>query len=257
LTERPISNLGWAGGYNRALQIVAAEGYKFAYLLNNDAVAHPGAVEAAVAPMRDGDRIAAVGSLIRMEDGTIRFAGEYWKFLSAAERRALTNPMAVIPVRTIHGAGFALNMQAYREVGPFPEEHFLYWEETVWFGLAKRAGWKLLLNGASEITHIGAASNTSNNTAYYEARNRFLALRRCISVSGQDETWFSVLTWLLYELRFSDPDRRIAEQHGIIDGVLGRFGKRRPPWSPAMTAAMIGILRAVVLPYRVTRKVLR
>lgn len=246
-TLRLPRNGGWAAGYNQALSVVAREGHDAAYLLNNDAVAAPGAVESAVAALRADENCAAVGSIILTHGGRrLSFDGEYFYFKSERERASVTFSPAVRPARVLHGAGFALSMTAFAELGPFPEEYFLYWEEADWFIAARQRGWTLLVDGSSVVMHTGEASNSAHNSRYYRTRNRFLALQRGIAVSGGEESLVSLVAEELVRGSRGDAEGQKATRDGLVDGLLGRFGKRRPPWRPPVLTPIILSLKLLV-----------
>lgn len=254
-TLRIPENGGWASGYNRALNVVLSEGFDVAYLLNNDAIPQPGAVQSAVATLRACETCAAVGSVILQDAGErVTFDGEYFHFKSMAEREASVVRPGVRSVRTLHGAGFALSMKAFAALGPFPEDYFLYWEEADWFITAKQRGWDLMLDGSSIVMHEGSASDSNDNGKYYRTRNRFLALRRGVSISGRPESVISLIHEELQRSRRVEANGRRSTYEGLLDGLLGRFGKRRRPWPPLLLCAAILILSVGVLPYRLLRK---
>ncbi|WP_332769800.1 glycosyltransferase family 2 protein [Phenylobacterium sp.] len=254
-TLRLPENGGWASGYNRALRVVLSEGYDTAYLLNNDAIPQPGAVESAVATLRSCENCAAVGSVILQDAGKrVTFDGEYFHFKNHAERQASVLRPGVRPVRTLHGAGFALSMRAFAALGPFPEDYFLYWEEADWFITARQRGWNLVLDGASIVMHEGSASDSNDNAKYYRTRNRFLALRRRVSISGEQESPISLIHEELQRARRGDANGRRSMREGLLDGLLGRFGRRGRPWSPLVLHPATAALSMVVLPYRLLRK---
>ena len=174
-------NHGWAGGYNRALQVVAEEGHPYAYLLNNDAVLSPESIPSIIRAFRSSQKVAAVGSIVRKYDGTVLFDGEMYNFRSAAERNAKDFDQGTRPARTLHGAGVAISLDAFRAHGPFHEEYFLYCEETDWLVRARQRGWTLLVDGTSIVTHKDQGSDSNSNARYYRARNRFpRAAPRCL-----------------------------------------------------------------------------
>ncbi len=252
---RNPSNLGWAGGYNRALRLVAEEGHAHAYLLNSDAVLQPFAVERSAAAFRDD--VAAVGSVILAADGSVNFAGQYFFFLDGSARAALSAPTGVVPARTLHGAGVAISMRAFAELGPFPEDHFLYWEEAEWFIRATQRGWRLLLDGGSVARHRGEASGSGADSTYYRTRNRFLAWRRGVSISGRKESFANLVDEQLEVRRWATAAQWQAARQGLVDGVLGRFGRRRRPLPGVITGGLVEALRLLVVPGRLGRRIAR
>ncbi len=221
-TLRNPTNGGWGYGYNRALEVVAAEGYASAYIVNNDAFPDPGAVEAAAAVLSARPDAAACGSVILNGDRSIHFTGLNYRERTDEEYRSQTIPDGVKEVRHLHGAGMAISIRAFKEVGDFPEDYFMYWEDTDWFCHARQKGWHVFLTGDSLVRHIGKGSDSGGNTDYYLTRNRFLALRRGCSISGRRETLVGLI------LEHLSGCENPAYRHGLVDGVCGVFGKRAP-----------------------------
>lgn len=249
-------NLGWAGGYNRALEIALSEGLSAAYLLNNDAVPQPGSIAASIKALESDPDVAAVGSIVLDHDGQrVRFAGQYYRFMSKAQRKE-TASSDIREARTLHGAGVLVNLRAVAALGLFHEEYFLYWEETDWFVRARQAGWKLLLCGASRVLHQSGASDSGDNAQYYMARNRFLALKRGVSVSGKVETVPGLIVETLARIK-RIPRTRVALEDGLLDGLAGRFGKRGAGRRPVIRRTLIGALSVATIGHRLLRRLTR
>jgi hypothetical protein len=143
----------------------------------------------------------------------------------------------------------AISLRAFSAIGPFCEDYFLYHEETDWMIRASMAGWTLLVSGASRVCHQDGGADTNYNALYYRVRNRFIALRRGISLSGQREG----LLWLLRDqwgqVYQTDEAAAVAAKQGILDGVLRRTGPRPKPFaSPAMTLGLT-VIRVVIKLY--------
>lgn len=217
-------NFGWAGAYNRAIALATAEGHSAVYLLNNDAIARSGAVEAALTTLLGSEDIAAVGSMMLDSAGTRAFFDGDWHW----DRTVAAAPLRddVREVRSLHGGGFALKLKAYGTVGPFFEGYFLYHEETDWCLRARAAGWRIMVDCSSRVEHEGEGSSTGSNRLYYIARNRFLAMRRGIQLRDREESNFSIVEYEFFEAASHDFAARVAITEGLIDGLLGHFGRR-------------------------------
>ena len=138
----------------------------------------------------------------------------------------------VVSVREINGAGFALRLSAYQDLGGFDERYFLYHEEVDWSRRAKLKGWDLAVVEKSRLIHERAASGSSNGTVYYKTRNRYLLLRKGL---GEGATYRSLTkSEILAALRLRGGGRRAAFQ-GVLDGLRGQFGPR-PVASPSLLA---------------------
>lgn len=237
------SNLGWAGGYNLALKTVAAEGYETAYLLNSDAILRQGAVDQAIATLDANPDAAAVGSMMLHRNGTRAFFDGDWHW--DADQSAPGLREDVREVRTIHGGGFALNMAAFREVGQFHEDYFLYHEETDWCLRATSAGWRLLVDCRSRVDHEGEGSSTGFNRLYYIARNRFLAKQRGIQLRDRAESSFSIIEFEILGSAGKSHSERGAVINGLIDGLRGRFGQRKGVYPTVLTSSLATLLPLV------------
>jgi GT2 family glycosyltransferase len=220
-------NYGWAGGYNRALQIARREGYDYAYLLNNDCLLTPGALQAVIEVAEEEPDSAAVGSYIAYEatpewlefDGEPRPQGD----------RAVADGLFTRRTTRLSGAGMLVRMRALAECGPFDERLFCYWEDTEWCARVREAGWHLLLAGSSLLLHRGNRSDVSFNALYYLYRNRYLVRTRV-------ELRFPPIRELRYiggSLRFAAHLRRTGRREeakaivaGLWDGWTGKTGRR-------------------------------
>jgi GT2 family glycosyltransferase len=243
------TNLGWAGGYNHAIGIADEEGFDTVYLLNSDAIPRADAVDQAVETLLTAPNVAAVGSMMLHLNGTRAFFDGDWHWDGTQVAPSLRED--VREVRTIHGGGFALSLGAYRDIGPFHEDYFLYHEETDWCLRARAAGWRLLVDCKSRVDHEGEGSSTGFNRLYYIARNRFLAKRRGIALRDRKESAMSIIEYeYLGSIRQSHSER-IAITNGLIDGLRGRFGQRRTIYPAMITAPLAALLPSV---FRLKRK---
>ena len=121
-TFRWTDNYGWAGGYNRALQIALREGYDSVYLINNDCLLTPGALESVLDVARDNAHAAAIGSYI-----AYAAAPEWLQFDGVPRAEGDRAVAAGLPTRRTHrlsGAGMLVRMQAMRACGLFDERLF-------------------------------------------------------------------------------------------------------------------------------------
>lgn len=232
-TLRLGENFGWAGGYNRALDILREQGYEYAYLLNNDTEVHPEFFAEVLSAYHSMDSLGSVGSVIRYFDGSVKFDGDY-------HRPGATNYQPSSEVRRVsvtNGSGMLVDFKAFTDVGGFDERFFCYGEETDWCARATKAGYQNYLAGRSVIWHRSEGSDVNSNAAYYRARNLYLrSSKRGGTVSRFMD--FVAITRSLY--RHANGARRAGDQRQLdallqagVDGLRGRFGKRtswKSPW---------------------------
>lgn len=223
-------NLGWAGGYNRVLQVALREGCKYAYLLNNDCLVAGGFLRAAVETANRHPRAAAIGSYIAYAS-----APEWLQFDGLPHDegdRPAGHRITTRAVTRLSGAGMLVNLRAFTECGPFDEKLFCYWEDTEWCARVREAGWSLWMAGGSLLLHRGYGSDLNFNALYYLYRNRYL-------VRSRTELRFPPVRELRYTLgglRFASELRRSGRTEetnaivaGLWDGWTGKYGRRGHP----------------------------
>lgn len=162
LFRRP--NLGFAAGVNHGVAATPAERI---LLLNPDCFVEPAPLATCLATLESGDDIAAVSCRLVDERGAPMLHARPFPTLatyladrigSAALYPPVPSPPAPVDVDSVTGAFFLLAREAWREVGPFDEGFFLYFEETEWCWRARRAGWRVVHDPRATVVHLGAQS---------------------------------------------------------------------------------------------------
>jgi len=150
-------NLGFPCGCNIGMRRALEDGADYVWLLNNDATADPGALEAIVAKAESDPRLGAIGSAIyEMEEPSKlqAWGGGYVNFWMGHARHYLA-PIPDQKVDYITGASFLIPRAAMESVGLLDEGIFLYWDDPEYCWRLKRAGWKIGVAGDSKIWHKG------------------------------------------------------------------------------------------------------
>jgi GT2 family glycosyltransferase len=203
-------NGGVASGYNAALSWAFVRGYANVLLLNNDVrIGEPATLASLLEAT--GPRVAAVGPVVRDEDGTIssaggrlgRWTGRSWHRRAVAGDRPYAAPW-------IDGSAMLVSVAAAREIGGFAEDFFLYWEETDWCARAREAGWHVRVQPAAGVVHARGGTATYHQTLAWSIRNMLLYARRHASVPELLTTigWWSGATLPVFAVR-------VARSHGI------------------------------------------
>lgn len=249
LIESPV-NGGWTGGNNLGVEWALAAGYRWLFILNNDALVEAETMarllqvsrahkEAVLGPIHlDGTGVAFdfVGTTLNPRTGL-----PLWRSVDAAEVAALPD---LIETSTIKGAGLFAPGEYFERVGPFEERFYLNFDETDWCYRARELGLRLLMVKSARIRHLGSASiggMTSPLQSYFLARNSLLFAERHCTVM---QRWrlLRELYWDARDLPRDDPSRagwvwrfvsrpsaaQEAFRRGIADYVLRRFGECPP-----------------------------
>lgn len=247
---RPASNLGAPGGFEAGMRSAFEGGADLAWLLDDDAVAAPDALERMLRHLgaHEGDaRIGGVVPTVEFGDGR-RETGWLWGARAAGGHGQSPNPPedSGPDVDWAPFAGLMLGREAWEEAGPIRAD-FVLWHADVEYCLRLRAGGRVLLAAPDAVVRHPAMPMVSRRLAgrtvtvgdiapwreYYDTRNRAI-LRRALRGGDFDElTPFG--TRASHELRraaavlAADPGgpRRVAMRAlGAWDGRRGHMGRR-------------------------------
>lgn len=196
-------NLGFGGGVNAGIASVRGEADAIV-LLNNDAVARAGFVDALVAQL-DDPRVGAVTAQLRLSGrwrptttpgaGLVAHDGSRWEQApdgvellnstgneldargNGRDRDWLTPVGAESPTAAVFGfcgGASLLRTDALDEVGTFDTSLFMYYEDTELSLRLRKAGWSVRYAGDAVAIHDHASSSgtTSSRFIRWNARNR-------------------------------------------------------------------------------------
>lgn len=177
-------NLGFAGGVQAGLDVVETP---YAALLNNDAEAGSGWLEALVGHLAAHPEAAAVTSRMVLADrpavlnntGILLLPNGYGTDRGYGESDgAYPEPEEVFG---FSGGAAVLRMAAVRAVGGFARRFFLYYEDTDLSWRLRLAGWTVRYEPSAVVRHQHSATvdQQSENFAFHNERNRLLTLLRC------------------------------------------------------------------------------
>jgi GT2 family glycosyltransferase len=171
-------NLGFAGGMNAGMRAALAAGADFVWLLNNDTLCEPGALEELLAPMAADPRTGAVSSRLR-QAGAPPSAPPSGGLLRL--RPPLWIPRETRPGEAgdyLCGTSLLVRAAALREVGPLDEGFPFFFEDADWSFRARAAGWRLAETARAAVVHAGSASiallGRRQAACYREGHVRFL-----------------------------------------------------------------------------------
>ncbi len=238
--ELPV-NLGYAGGNNVGLRLALADGYDFAFVLNNDTVVDPSFLRAAVDAAAD-PRVAAVGGKVLAFDdpgrlwmtyGTVNYRQslihlEGWGARDTGQYDTRRD------VEWVPGCALLMRREALEDVGLFDERFFAYHEDVDWCTRARARGWRIVFAPDSVVRHrgnrtLGGPAYTSPRK-YLSARSTVLFARKHATRAQRLKLWASILVTLPFVFL-----RRLAtgEQRGVwlkVRGWLDGLRDRDPPF---------------------------
>jgi GT2 family glycosyltransferase len=149
--------VGYGNAANQGLATVETE---FALLVNPDAVVEPGAIEHLVAAADTYPDGVLFGPTIVNPDGSIEPNHDVKLF----DRRIYaphsddSHPAGPCCAEFLSGAIHLLRISAYREIGPFDPNFFLYYEDDDYCMRLRNAGFSLIMVPDAVVRHIGGGS---------------------------------------------------------------------------------------------------
>jgi GT2 family glycosyltransferase len=240
------ANLGFAGGVNRGLRLALAQpAMAYAWVLNNDTLVDPQALDALVRRAAEDPRIGLCGSTLvyegRREQVQALGGSRYlpWRGRSlaigafSATCDVPAGPEAVErQMSYVVGASMLVSRRFLEAVGPMDESYFLYSEEHDWAHRGVRAGFRLGWAPRSVVFHkqgatIGSApEGGSRLSLFYLYRNKAIFAARHSAARLP-----VVLCWLAWDaLKFllkGHPAKATAAFGGLLAfPSRGHFGRR-------------------------------
>jgi GT2 family glycosyltransferase len=238
-------NMGVAAANNAGMEHAIAGDVDWTLFLNNDATVDPNCLDHCMAEAIRSKRIAVVGPAVAFADrpDVLWFAGgEVSDWFAFPRHRGLGQSAATLPPTSDTGyvstCCALVSSAAWKSVGPFRADYFMYYDETEWCQRARAAGWRCRYLGEVLCVHAVSGSSghrgslgLSENMAYYLARNplRFAletkgVVRRISRIVGLLTVYGAFNAWRIVESR--RPSVARAYVQGLADAVRGQMGPR-------------------------------
>lgn len=245
-------NLGYASGNNAGIRAALDDPMcQAVWILNNDTLAQPGALEALCRVLNSRPRAAMAGStLIFAHDRrTVQCAGGYsfcsWTGRTRAlhggknlERvRALSPDDLAGKLKYISGASLLIRREVITEIGLLPEEYFLYYEDAAYGLRAASAGLDLAWAPESIVFHKeGGSTQASTGNRGEPVRSPlvdYISLRNRVYLVSQAAPWRLPVLLLSFagvaanRIHRGQWRRLPLLVRALWDGLAGRMGKPR------------------------------
>ena len=196
------ANQGFAAGANLGLRWAFRAGADLVFLVNNDTLVDPEAVEALAAHARAGVGILAPLIYYAEEPARIWSAGgkrRHWTLeIHGDDRGQMDTGQWREPVARdfVTGCGMLLTRELVERVGIFDEQFFMYYEDSDLCLRAQHGGFKILLVPASKMWHKVAQSSGGSDAPderYWMARSSVQFFRK----HAQGAQWLAIVPWRL------------------------------------------------------------
>jgi len=184
-----IRNEGFAGGYNWALSQIKADFY---VLLNSDIEVTPNWIEPVISLMKSDDNIAACQPKIRsvFQKDHFEYAGASGGFIDQWGYPFCRGRIFDVlekdngqydDAREIFwatGACLFVKAEIYHQLGGLDKDFFAHMEEIDFCWRAKNQGYKIMVQPASVVYHVGGGTLPKNSAwkTFLNFRNNFMLL---------------------------------------------------------------------------------
>lgn len=268
LIELP-HNGGYAYGNNIGMRLAIERcRSEFVWILNNDTVVAPDALERMLHVADADAKIGIVGAKLLRHDrpDTVQALGGGYIIPVFCHDTQLGNGTkaadagkAPVPLDHLVGASLLVRARAIGDVGPIDESYFLYREETDWCIRMRRAGWQLYCCPEAVVWHkqshsIGFKSPLHD---YYAVRNMLRLVWRFYPLAAPAAFAYFALRSVAPKLVRLEFVRLLAVLRAFSDfflGVSGRGARHSdevllgsyvtgagafPSWRPKLRAAFL------------------
>jgi GT2 family glycosyltransferase len=187
------TNLGYAGGNNVGIRCALSDGCDAVLVMNNDATARTGAVQALAERLLTAPDVGVVApTVVDVPSGRVLHTScsldlESGRVAWDDHGTSLTDVhRAPRPTGYVSGEVFLARRAVFQECGVFDERYFCYYEDVEWSVRVRRSGWELEVVPSAAFGHVGGGSGAGLNGAFYRARNSPLFLRWGLGKSRRD-----------------------------------------------------------------------
>jgi GT2 family glycosyltransferase len=224
LVELP-ENRGFAGGTNAG--IAAARG-ELLLLINDDALAEPGCVEALWQALRAAPAagVAAGALVFSRRPELVASAGVRFRRDGVATDRQIGAPRVALPAAPVEifGAtgGLALLRRALlADVGVFAEDFFSYLEDADLAWRARLRGWGCVLAPGALARHVYSATGGQGSPLKQRllGRNRVRLIARCLPAPLLAECLPAILAYDALALAYAALRRQPAVAAGRLEAL--------------------------------------
>lgn len=232
-------NLGGSGGFNRGIRYALDQGYEYIWCLDNDVLVDENAVGELYAFLEEHPEAGMAGSKVyHMEnpDYVQQFGidivwEEYCCEAKFSGQREDGSMPEVVYSDAVAACSVLVRASLIREIGPLPEENFLYWDDTEWGIRCNLAGYKVASVGSSKILHSMGAKKESVNTfpLYYAWRNWIRFFMKYTPKEKREDMCKAFLEGIFdvvyNDLYLGEENRAKTVMYAYDDAVHGRMGK--------------------------------
>ncbi len=180
-------NLGGTGGFNTGLRYVLEKGgYKYTWLLDNDAVVERETLIELVKVMEEDNEVGITGSVIMEPDmdmivelgAFVSWSIGTWKPNYRNNRLSAMEEIGTTEVDYVAACSSLVRNEALYKIGVMDERYFIHWDDIDLSLRAKQAGYKVMASPKSKAYHGLEDKPINPLISYYDIRNGLLTITK-------------------------------------------------------------------------------
>ena len=234
-------NVGYAAGLNRGIAARSPSSVA-CMVLNPDTTLTPTTILELLETLIEYPQYGALSPTLLNGQGDVTYSGGTFESRSFAVQFSEEHPSALTPQTTevIHGAAVLIRNAALEDVGPLPEEYFLFREEAALSMRLHDKKWSVGYVPRPTVTHVNGASLNQYSYRvrnFYMTRNHLHFLVDAKQLSKREALKRSAR--LLYERQRMPGASAVRTLYRLLKNdaapvchfILGKKGPRSPLWA--------------------------
>ncbi len=204
-------NLGYGAAVNKGFDVAMNDRVTISHVLvlNSDTVLDPDCLAELGAAVQANPRGTVISPIIRTFEGAMWFSGGYFEWCKANSRHHVDEPASPRRTEVATGCALLLPVGAWKRVGPWRDDLFMYYEDVEYSARLRRLGIPVIVWPAALVNHkvAGTPGNSPSLYTYYSIRNRLWIFRE-LGVPGLVLGWVATYLWAKSWLRGGGVARR-------------------------------------------------
>jgi len=227
------SNLGGSGGFNTGIRYVVDKGYRYVWCLDNDVLVDENAFHELQVFLDNNESVGMAGSKIyhMQQPDIVQQYGitiDFNLFCVEANHLDELEDGSMPPIvysDAVAACSVLVRCSLIREIGPMPEENFLYWDDTEWGMRCNLAGYKVASVGSSMVLHEMGAKKEEINTfaTYYAWRNWIVFFMKYVSedkLESMCNTFLKSVFEIIYSSKYHGEENKANTVMAAYDDAI-------------------------------------
>lgn len=228
-------NIGYAAAANQAMRYAESKGANLVFITNPDVILKGGTVKLLAQALGDDLKAAAASPLVISEKTGLVEAGWYefnFRHLIVEPSGKNDNPQnytSILDVPASSGVAWVVRLDAFKKIGNFNEDFFIYHEDIEWCYRARLAGYRVILVPEAKVYHIGFCDDPKRELlkAYFLSRNSVLFAKRWLTGLQRLKFWsFLAMSIPLYLIKGLKDEKALFALKGVNDGLKGIISEK-------------------------------